>query len=285
MGGSLDSPCLIKRLGYLSMRVADLGRSVDFYTRGCNLRLVERLDGVAYLRCRYEHHCLVLHQSGAPGLERIAFETLDDSATDRLRHDLQQRGVPTRESADEPGRSGLSFQFQDPEGVWVEVYRTMSRLAGTVSPGPFNLVKLGHFNIATRQLEAQKEFYRGIGFRVSDYRRERGLFMRCNPDHHGLAFIAGNRAGLRHHAYELSGWDQMKLVLDWMFREGITPTAGPHRHGPGNNIALYVRDPDRFHIEFYCEMEQIEDDEDHEREYLPFWNLWLRQGPPPEYQE
>lgn len=278
-------PSLIRRLGHLSIGVADLARSVDFYSRACNLRLVDHQKDIAYLRSRYEHHCLILHQSATPGLEHLGFETLDDHATDRLRHELQRRDVPIRESADEPGRVGLSFQFRDPEGMWVAVYRTMDRLAGTVSCGAFNLVKLGHFNIATRQLEAQKEFYRSIGFRISDYRRERGLFLRCNPDHHGLAFIAGNRAGLRHHAYELSGWDQMKLVLDWMFREGITPTAGPHRHGPGNNIALYVRDPDRFHIEFYCEMEQIEDDEDHAREYPPFWNLWLRKGLPPEYEE
>jgi len=32
--------------------------------------------------------------------------------------------------------------------------------------------------------------------------------------------------------------------------------------GPGNNIAVYCRDPDGFRIEFYCEMEQIDDDED-----------------------
>ncbi len=278
------SPRLIQRLGHLSVGVADLARSVDFYTRGCNLRLVHTEDHVAYLRCRYEHHCLVLHQSATPGLEHLGYETLNDEATDRLRFELGRRDVPIRESADEPGRLGLSFQFKDPEGTWVEVYRTMSRLPGTVSQAAFNLVKLGHFNLSTQQIEAQKRFYRSLGFRVSDH-HDRGLFMRCGPDHHGLAFIAGNRAGLRHHAYELSGWDQMKLVLDWMFREEIVPTAGPHRHGPGNNIALYVRDPDRVHIEFYCEMEQIDDEEDHEREYPRFWNLWLKKGPPPGYHD
>ena len=277
-------PRLIQRLGHLALGVADLARSVDFYTRACNLRLVDSREDVAYLRCRYEHHCLALHRSETAGLDHLGFETLDDDATDRLRSELKRRDVPIRESADEPGRHGLSFQFQDPEGTWVEVYRTMSRLAGIVSPGPFDLVKLGHFNLGTRRLEGQTEFYRGVGFRLSD-RHERGVFLRCNADHHGLAFIGGDRPGLRHHAYQLSDWDQVKLVLDWMFREGVTPTAGPHRHGPGNNIAVYVRDPDRFHIEFYCEMEQIDDDEDHEREYLRFWNLWLRQGPPPGYRD
>jgi len=276
---------LIKRLGHLTLGVADLAGSVDFYTRACSLRLVDREDGVAYMRCRYEHHCLVLRQSATPGLEHLGFETLDDAATERLRFELRRRDVPVRGSGDEPGRVGPSFQFQDPEGTWVEVYRTMSRLAGVVSQGPFDVVKLGHFNLGTRQLAVQTEFYRSIGFRVSDHRSERGAFLRCNTDHHGLAFISGHRAALRHHAYELSGWDQVKLVLDWMFREGIAPTAGPLRHGPGNNVAVYVRDPDRFHIEFYCEMEQIEDDEDHQREYLPFWNLWLRQNPPPGYRD
>lgn len=284
MDDALRPPRLIERLGHLAIGVADLARSVDFYTRACNLRLVENEKGVAYLRSRYEHHCLVLRQSPTPGLQHLGFETLDDGATERLRSELLRRGVPVRESEREPARVGLSFEFQDPDGTWVEVYRTMQRLAGIVSQGPFDLVKLGHFNLGTPHVEAQTEFYHSIGFRVSD-RHERGTFLRCNADHHGLAFIRGGRPALRHHAYELSGWDQVKLLLDWMFHQGVAPTAGPHRHGPGNNIAVYVRDPDGFHIEFYCEMEQIDDDEDHAREYLRFWNLWLRQGPPPGYND
>lgn len=131
-------PRPIKRLGHLALGVADLDRSVDFYTRACNLRLVDRSPDIAYLRCRYEHHYLVLRRSEVPGLEHLGFETLDDDATDRLRTELKRRDVPVRQSDDEPGRRGLSFQFQDPEGTWVEVYRTMGRLAGTVSTGPFD---------------------------------------------------------------------------------------------------------------------------------------------------
>jgi catechol 2,3-dioxygenase len=81
-------------------------------------------------------------------------------------------------------------------------------------------------------------------------------------------------------------WGQIKLVLDALCRRQVVPDVGPVRHGPGNNIAVYVRDPAGFRIEFYCEMEQIEDDEDHERTYHPpTMNLWLRQPAPPGFHD
>ena len=264
----------------MALEVRELEPALDFYARACNLVPAARGPKHAMLRSRFEHHCLALEETGRSALGHIGFETLDDDATDELRAVLAARGVPIREAPAEPGRTGLAFQFRDPEGNWIEVYRTMERLAGIVSGGPFQVEKLGHFTMLARNIEAQAAFYRGIGFRVSD-RWPRGVFLRCETDHHGLAFLPASRSSLHHHAYSVGDWQQIKLVLDWMFQCGVAPEAGPVRHGPGNNIAVYCRDPDGFRIEFYCEMEQIEDDEDHEREYVRAFNLWLR-APSPE---
>lgn len=259
----------------MALEVQDLVRSLDFYARACNLVPVYTDPERAMLRSQYEHHCLVLEQAGRSALGHIAFETLDDAATEALRADLAGRDVPIREAPPEPGRIGAAFQFQDPEGNWIEVYRTMDRLAGVVSQGVFRMEKLGHFTMLAQNLDTQTAFYRSIGFRMSDQTR-RGAFLRCGSDHHGIAFLPSTRSSLHHHAYSVGDWEQTKLVLDWMYRCGIAPDIGPVRHGPGNNIAVYVRDPDGFRIEFYCEMEQIDDDEDHRREYPPVFNLWLR---------
>ena len=279
LGPPRNGPRRIHRVGHVALEVQDLERALDFYVRACNLVPVGKQPGAAMLRSRFEHHCLVLEETGRSALGHIGFETLDDARTAELRADLAARNVPIREAPGEPGRTGLAFQFQDPEGTWVEVYRAMERLPGIVSGGPFQLEKLGHLTMLARDLEAQASFYRSVGLRISD-RWPRGVFLRCGTDHHGLAFLPSPRSSLHHHAYGVGDWEQIKFVLDWMCRCGVAPEAGPVRHGPGNNIAVYCRDPDGFRVEFYCEMEQILDDEDHAREYVRAFNLWLRASSP-----
>jgi catechol 2,3-dioxygenase len=273
------APRRIRRVGHVCLGVRDVARAADFYGRACGLVPVESDGARALLRSRFEHHCLVLQRSAEPALQHLGFETLDDGATEELWAELKSRGVPTREAPPEEARAGLAFQFQDPEGNWVEVYRAMERLPGVLANGAFPLEKLGHFTMLARDLGALADFYRGIGFRQSD-RSPRGVFLRCGIDHHGLGMLPSGRSTLHHHAYDVGGWEQIKLVLDWLCRQGVTPDVGPVRHGPGNNISVYVRDVDGFRIEFYCEMEQIDDDEDHERRYPPSFNLWLRHPPP-----
>lgn len=276
----IKPPRRIKNVGYVALNVTDLARALDFYSRCCNLVPVYEESGYALLRSKYEHHCVALYSSNASSLRHIGFETNEDSATEQLKYDLQKMNVPIREAESIPGRLGLAFQFQDPEGNWVEVYKCLSRLPGIVSQGAFNIERLGHFTMLSKDIMRLCEFYRQIGFRISD-RSPRGVFTRCGTDHHGLAFLPSDRSTLHHHAFDLGDWEQIKLLLDWMFKHGVVPEAGPGRHGPGNNIAVYIRDPDGFRVEFYCEMEQIYDDEDHERDYpVKMFNLWLRKPAP-----
>jgi catechol 2,3-dioxygenase len=279
MGDALArTPRRLKRVGHVCLEVPDVERSADFYSRVCSLVPAERDGRRTLLRAGFEHHCLSLQQGAAPGLVHLGFETLDDGDTEALWAELRGRGVPTRESAPEPGRIGLAFDFQDPEGNWVQVYRCMDRLPGVLRGGAFRLEKQGHFALRVRDFDRQVEFYRSIGLRLSD-RSPRGAFLRCGTDHHALAMFPRADSAFDHHAYDVGDWGEIKLVLDWFCAQGEVPDVGPVRHGPGNNIAVYARDRDGFTIEFYCEMEQITDDEDHQREYYPAMNLWLRQNP------
>lgn len=273
----------IRKLGYVAFNVTNLDETVDFYERGCNFVVTLRENDRAFLRSQFEHHCIALYQAPEAGLRHMAFETLDDNETAEMREHLESRGVTVRDAEPVPGRIGLAFQFQDLDGNWVEVYRTMERVAGIVSQGPFKIYKLGHFNIQSENPEPLIEFYRSLGFRVSD-QNQIGTWLRCNEDHHGLAIVKGKKM-FHHHAYDLRDWEQMKHVCDWMFKQGFKIDTGPGRHGPGNNITIYVRDPNGVRIEYYCELEKIYDEEDHVREFFPRFNLWLQEGPPEDFYE
>ncbi len=274
------TPGWLKGLGHVALGVRDVERALDFYVRDANLLLVDRgRDGTAYLRCQAEHCSLELHPSPESGLDHLGFETGSDEDTDAFRRRLEQHRVPVIDAPPEPGRLGRAFRFRDPLGIWVEVYRAMERLPNIVSPGPFTVNRLGHVTVLTPDLEEAERFYREVaGFRLSDKRRGHGAWLRCNPDHHTLAFLTADRTVIDHHAYEIPDWNELKKVCDWTYRQGFPLEAGPMRHGPGNNVNVYIKDPDGLKIEFYAEMEQITDNEDHLRNHprsgALYGNLW-----------
>jgi hypothetical protein len=68
---------------------------------------------------------------------------------------------------------------------------------------------------------------------------------------------------------------------------GIECLWGPGRHGPGNNVFSYYRDPTGNMIEFYGEMEKFPDDAVHAPAEPVFWgaehrgDIWGVAGPAP----
>ncbi|QGS68202.1 hypothetical protein CV093_04980 [Oceanobacillus sp. 143] len=269
---------VFKENGSRFIGVTDMDRSIDFYTRVCNLVMVEQdADGTAYLRSQFEHHALELRPSSVARLDHIAYETHSDAQTEQLKLWLEKKGVEVTEAPPEPGRLGKAIRFQDPNGTWIEVYRSLERLEGIFSSGPFKINGLGHLTLLNKNIEEIEPFYREVAcFRLSDRRADNGAWMRCNADHHAIAFLPAENTTLHHHAYELESWNEMKRACDWFARQGIPVASGPMRHGIGNNIAIYIKDPDGFFVEYYCEMEQIDDGEDHIREHKPFVDVWAQ---------
>lgn len=279
-------PLRIRRPGHVALNVPDLGRSIDYYTRVLGLRVVDDMDGVAYLRSRFEHHCLELHRGEEAAVRHTGWETDSDEQTEALRGYLETLEVPIRDATDEPGRRGLVFQFQDTNGLWHEVYRSMDRLPVLVTNGPFPTLRQAHFAYNTPDVDRELAFFRRIGFRVSDWLPETQGSLRCTPDHHSISLFKFERGGLHHQGFDIGDWDSLKVLLDWMAAQDAPAEVGPVRHATGNNISIYIRDPDRFRVEIFCEMEQIEDDEDHDTRRQPHvFDLWQQKPPPPGFRE
>jgi catechol 2,3-dioxygenase-like lactoylglutathione lyase family enzyme len=286
LDGGARPPSRIRRPGHLALEVADLGRAVDFYTRILRLVRVQEVEGVVYLRSQFGHHCLELHGTGRSGLHHTGWETDSDQETDALRDALVRRGIPVRDAPPEPGRRGLAFQFQDPMGFWHEVYRAMDRLPVLVSNGPFPVLRQAHFAFNSPDVDRDLEFFRAVGFRVSDWSPGRQASLRCLPEHHNISLFAHGRARFHHQGFDIGSWEHLKEILDWIAHQEYPVEVGPVRHALGNNISVYLLDPDRFRIELFCEMEQILDDEDHEnRRQPPLFDLWRRQPVPADFRE
>lgn len=124
---------------------------------------------------------------------------------------------------------------------------------------------LQHLTLATENPEALEDFYgRQLGFLASDYVRDSEgrvltCWMRSNHEHHTLAYFRHRRQGIDHHSYEAGDWALIKHWCDRMGARRIPIIWGPGRHGPGNNIFIFIEDPDQNWIEISAELEVVHD--------------------------
>ncbi len=154
-----------------------------------------------------------------------------------------------------------AFAVRDPDGNLVVFGLGKQEAPRKGLRGP-----LQHLTLATRDPAAIEAFYVDkLGFLVSDYvQAETGqvntLFTRSNHEHHTLAcFRHPDHVGVDHHSYEAGDWSTIK---DWCDRMGdlqVPIMWGPGRHGPGNNIFIFVEDPDKNWIEISAELEVVYD--------------------------
>ena len=143
---------------------------------------------------------------------------------------------------------------------------------------------LQHLTLATLDPLAIEDFYANkLGFLVSDrVRSDDGqvntTFTRSNHEHHTLAcFRHPERPGIDHHSYEAGDWSVIKEWCDRLGELNVPLMWGPGRHGPGNNIFIFIEDPDGNWIEISAELEVVYDrpikEWRHEERTL---NLWGR---------
>lgn len=203
---------------------------------------------------------ILLSAGEAKHLVTAGFAVRDAEALLGLRtfaeqHHLQPR--PTRS----PLFHGEAFAVTDPDGNILHF-----GLAQPAAPMPKGIRgPLQHLTLASSNIEAIEDFYANkLGFGITDrVVRDDGklmtTFMRGNHEHHNLACFFQDRQGVDHHSYEAAEWDTIRDWADHLASKGITLMWGPGRHGPGNNLFLFIVDPDGNWIEISAELEVVQD--------------------------
>jgi len=131
-----------------------------------------------------------------------------------------------------------------------------SELHGLRAAGdlPFRIRKIGHVVIRASDLRKSAEFYTQLlGFEISDIYPESMVpggmvFMRCNPDHHGVALVGGmpgpsEKRELHHFAFEVDTLDEVFLARKRL-RERAIPIVFEGRRRAGVQLAVEFLDPD-----------------------------------------
>jgi catechol 2,3-dioxygenase-like lactoylglutathione lyase family enzyme len=141
--------------------------------------------------------------------------------------------------------------------------------------------RLGHTLLFTPQPEQMTDFYTAVlGLRVSDRIHDLVTFLNAGPgDHHIFGFIASSHPGFHHASFEVPSIDAIALGADRMRSRGRDAGWGLGRHTIGSNFFHYNPDPWGSWIEWFSDIDQI-DDSWVAREWDVPPHLWG--SPPPE---
>ncbi len=159
---------------------------------------------------------------------------------------------------DEPGESH-GFVLQGLEG---QIYRFIAETQPVAKlPDDQNRpIQLTHTVLNSTDREACVRFAEQIfGFRISD-RTGAMSFVRCNRQHHALAYVKADLCSLNHLAFEMPNLEAVMLGIGRMRDNGVPLVWGPGRHGPGNNVFGYFVAPFGGIIEYTSEVNLVDDD-------------------------
>jgi catechol 2,3-dioxygenase-like lactoylglutathione lyase family enzyme len=140
-------PFRIAKLGHVVLNVADLARSVKFYTQvlGFSVSDVYPAElvpgGMVFMRCTADHHGVALvgsltRTSESFELNHLAFEvaTLDEVV--RARDHLRRHGVTIDFEGRRRAGCQIAVEFRDPDGHRLEIYWGVDQVGsdGAVRP-------------------------------------------------------------------------------------------------------------------------------------------------------
>ena len=251
---------MLSGLRGVDLGVPDVAAHARFYTEVWRLSRIAEHAGSVYLRgTGAYHHILALHPRPSPELLGITLAADGRGGVDALHERARSAGAAAIDAPSEvrePG-GGYAFSFLDPEGRSVRVIAGDARHADARLE-PDRPHKITHLVLnSPRQEEAAAFWVAALGFRISD--RSLLTFIRCNADHHSIAFHPGERPTLHHIAFEMADIDSVMRGAGRMRDSGRPIEWGLGRHGPGNNVFAYFVGPDDFVIEYTAEIQQVDE--------------------------
>jgi catechol 2,3-dioxygenase-like lactoylglutathione lyase family enzyme len=252
----------VKRLGHATLSTPDIEAQTDYYSGMLGLSVIERGKDRVFLASKQGLEAIELVRGEPNQLKRLSFQIAPGSDLKEAAKQLQKDGLKCEL------RQGISpgvthaVSFEDPKGTPIDLYAEYKFAKLDERPALFNIIKLGHVAYRVHDVQKITKFYTDVlGFRVSDWRGDFFVFLRCNPDHHSINFIIDETPQLHHIAFEVNDWSEIHKAVDHLAHNNVHLVWGPGRHVIGHNIATYHRNADLVRVEIFTEMDQMKDEE------------------------
>jgi catechol 2,3-dioxygenase-like lactoylglutathione lyase family enzyme len=277
----------ITHLRNVAIATPEFERSKAFFTEAWGLRDTgETHHGRAYLQTQLdEPFQLALVPGTERRIDRIAFGLASAHDVDAAARELDRAGIPTIATPHHLGTpgGGYGFQFLDPDNRCIELSSDVQPgKRGEAGPTP---QKLAHIVVNTPDIDRTTAFYRDVlGFKISDWSEHVMSFLRCNPEHHSIAFNQAPHAAYNHTSWTMDSIDALFRAQGRVRKFGSDLMWGTGRHGPGSQVFNYYIEPSGYVVELIADGVEIEDDaawEPQVWERKPeFMDLWGTSGPP-----
>jgi catechol 2,3-dioxygenase-like lactoylglutathione lyase family enzyme len=270
---------VISGLHHYALEVPDLEVADGFLT-DFGLETADK-DGALVAQCAGRSQEQVRMMEGpVKRLHHISF-TLTPGSLDDVLPSLEQAGIPLIEPP--AGSDGTGTWLRDPDGTTVQLLVTEQAPARPVAEVLINSGssvqrlgaaawrevtadvsprRLGHSLLFTGQPGVMTDFYtRVLGLHVSDtIHHDFVTFLNAGPgDHHIFGFISSTHPGFHHASFEVPSIDAIAIGADRMRSRGRDAGWGLGRHTIGSNFFHYNPDPWGSWIEWFSDIDQIDD--------------------------
>ena len=281
---------LLSHLSYVAITSPDVEASVRFYEERVGLTVVDRIDGVAYLRCwgDYYRYSLVVLPGDQPTLATMAWRTSSPEALEEAVTRIEAAGTPGEWF--EGHAVGRAYRFVGPGGHSMTLHWDVERAhdgstTGSQYPDRPNRRsavagaprQLDHVTVATKDVDAFAAWYSEVlGFRIMARTVLDELpisvfsVLTTNEKSHDLGVVLdGSTAAGRvnHYAFWVDTREELFIAADVLMEHGVPIEYGPSIHGIGEQNFLYYREPSSLRIELNT---------GGYRNYVPDWtpNTW-----------
>lgn len=242
-------------LHHLAIASPDPDALSAFYSKVMDMSAI-RSDESGY-HCVGPDRRLILSKGNAKDLVYAGFACRNAEGLALLRTHAETQDVKI-DISPSPYFGEEAFCVTDPDGNRICFGLAQSQDMPIGIQGPIQ-----HLTFASFDVEAFQKFYhKKLGFEVSDrVLHSNGTLATCfttaNHEHHTIACFKSNRQGMDHHSYEAGEWNYIRDWCDHFADHDVQLMWGPGRHGPGNNLFIFIEDPDGNWIEVSAELEIV----------------------------
>ena len=244
-------------LHHLEIKSSNPQRLAEFYSKVMDMK-INKVTNQKFL-CEGPDRKIIISKGKNKTLGYAGMVCKNKKNLERYKEFLKQNKCKINHFVSEFYQSG-SFSLHDPDNNMICF--GVSKKENTFVTKGIN-APLQHLTFASKDVEKFQNFYhKKLGFQVSDrVVKSNGelatCFMTSNHEHHTIACFKSSQNGIDHHSYETGEWNNIKIWCDHFAQNNVKLMWGPGRHGPGNNLFVFIEDIDGNWIEISAELETV----------------------------
>ena len=251
----------VKRFSRATYPTNDIEKITEYYQAIIGLQLVDKTPQRAVMATKMGEEAIIFDASPDAHGDRVlelAFQVPETVDLDEQVALFNREGIGAEIVTDVTPAVRKALEITDPGGSRIQIMQNPqygSIDTSNIGVGP---LKLGHLGRKTTDVMPYVDFYTKLfGFKLSDWREGLAYFLRCDRHHHSINFFKHKTDSLHHMAFELSSWGHLHDALDLLGRNSRKCEWGPSRHTIAHNVAAYHRDPEGRLVEFFTEMDIV----------------------------